>query len=457
MQPFPAFHTESFRRENARRQSVTGLFGHPLVFLALHVPLAFVVSASSALSTLHAAIAFLVGLWVTVMGRHVERVAYAAAYIIGAEVLWRMTGATVPWEFGKYATAALFILWLARHDRLQGPLLPFLYFVLLLPSSVFTLLNEDLGYARERISFNLSGPFTLMVCALFFSHVRLDAVQLQKLRLALIGPIISIATIAIFATLTNPDLVFTGESNNGTSGGYGPNQVSAALGLGSLLILFFVLEARASRFIRGALFAILIGMAAQSAMTFSRGGLYNAVGAALTGFVCLVRDVRVFGKILALSVILACLAVFVIIPKLDKFTDGAIIERFENTDPTNRDHIIEADLQIWREHPLFGVGPGQGHIYRRAIMYGADAHTEFSRLFAEHGFLGLLALVLLLVAGAREFLETRGPNAKAVKASGIMWSILYMLNAAMRLAAPSFLFGFAFANLTLDDEAEADK
>lgn len=450
------YPTESLRRVAAERRSVLGFQLHPLVFLALHVPLAFVVSSSSALSTVHAGIVFLVGLWVTVMGRRVEHVAYAAAYVVGAEVLWRMTSASVPWEFGKYATAAMFILSLARRDRLQGPLLPFLYFVLLLPSSVLTLLNQDLGYARERISFNLSGPFTLMVCALFFSHLRLDAVQLQKLRLALIGPVISIATIAIVATLTNPDLVFTGESNNATSGGYGPNQVSAALGLGALLILFFVLEARANRLIRLVLFTLMIGMAAQSAMTFSRGGLYNAVGAALVGFMCLVRDARALGKIFVLLLLVGLLAVFVVIPRLNDFTDGAIVERFQNTDPTNRDHIIEADLQIWREHPLFGVGPGQGHIFRRAIIYGADAHTEFSRLIAEHGFLGFLALMLLLVSGARALLSTCGPNAKAVKASGVVWSLLYMLNAAMRLAAPSFMFGLVFATLLLDEAGEEE-
>jgi hypothetical protein len=431
-----------------------GLRVHPLVLLVLHAPLGLLMSEVPAVSTAHAAATFLVGVWIAAMGRRLEQVAYEGAYIVGAEVLWRMTGAQIPWEFGKYATAAVLLISMARRSRLQGPMLPFLYFVLLLPSCLLTLLGETLGEAREQISFNLSGPFALMVSALFFSDLRLDAEQVQRLRLALLGPVIGIAAIAMFVMLTNPDLVFTGESNNATSGGYGPNQVSAALGLGAMLLVFFVMEARAGRALRVALFALMVVLAAQSALTFSRGGLYNAVGGVLLGLVFLMRDARSLVKLLAVAALLVGTATFYVLPKLDEFTDGALMRRFESTDPTNRDTIIDADLQIWSEHPLLGVGPGQGPAYRKVISYGAAAHTEFSRLFAEHGFFGFVSLVLLLAAGARALVDSGGPQARAVKASMIGWSLLYMLNAAMRLAAPSFLFGLAFANLDLDEQGE---
>lgn len=435
---------------------VGGFRLNPLVFLAAHIPLALLMSQFPFVSTIHAAATFIVSLWFAAMGRRVEQVAYAGAYIVGAEVLWRMTGAQTFWEFGKYAVVALFIISMARRSRLQGPLLPFLYFALLLPSCVLTLMSESLGEARQQISFNLSGPLALMVSALFFSHVKLDAERLQWLRLALIAPIISIATIAIYATLTNPDIIFTGESNNATSGGYGPNQVSAALGLGAMLVLFFVLEAYTSRLMRFMLFAVMIALATQSALTFSRGGLYNAVGGAVLGFAFLARDLRSSFKFILLAVVLFTVATYVVLPRLDDFTGGAITERFDSVDPTNRDHIVEADLQIWREHPVFGVGPGQGPIFRRAILYGAVSHTEFTRLIAEHGLLGLASMALLLLSGARGLKKTRGAKGRAVKASCIGWSLLYMLNAAMRLAAPSLLFGLAFANLDFEERATPD-
>lgn len=429
---------------------------HPLVLLAAHVPLAMVMAQSPIISTIHAVAVFLVGLWLAVMGRRIEPVAYIAAYIAGAEVLWRMTGARVPWEFGKYGVAALFLISMARHSRLHGPLLPFLYFVLLVPSSVLTLINEPLGEARQQISFNLSGPFALMVSALFFSHLKLDGEHMQWLRLAFIAPIIAIAVIALSSMLSNPELVFTGESNNATSGGYGPNQVSAALGLGAMLLLFFVLEAQASTFIRLVLSGTMLMLAAQSAMTFSRGGLYNAVGGIVMGFLILARDVRSMVKIMIVATLLIGTATLYVIPRLDEFTDGALTRRFESTDPTNRDHIVSADLQIWKEHPLLGVGPGQGPDYRKAIFYGAVAHTEFTRLFAEHGFLGFISLILLLSMGVQTVIQSTGIKAKAAKASLITWALLYMLNAAMRLAAPSFLFGLAFATFDLDGEAEEE-
>lgn len=432
---------------------------HPLVLLAAHIPLALVIAQSPIISTLHAIAVFIIGLWVAVMGRRLEHLAYVTAYITGAEVLWRMTGAYVPWEFGKYGVAALFLISMARYSRLHGPMLPFLYFIFLVPSSALTLISEPLGAARQQISFNLSGPFALMVSALFFSHLKLDGEQMQWLRLAFIAPIIGIAVIALSSTLTNPELVFTGESNNATSGGYGPNQVSAALGLGAMLLLFFLIEAQASNFIRIVLFLTMLVLATQSAMTFSRGGLYNAVGGIVVGFLFLARDMRSMVKIVLIASLLIGTATLYVIPRLDDFTDGALTRRFESTDPTNRDHIVDADLQIWKEHPLLGVGPGQGPNYRKAIFYGAVAHTEFSRLFAEHGFLGFISLLLLFFMGAQTIFQSTGIKAKAAKASVLTWSVLYMLNAAMRLAVPSFLFGLAFTNLDLDeaDEEESDE
>lgn len=435
------------------RESAPALWGSPLVILAAHVPLALLMSEYRVIGTLHAWATFFFGLWLAASGRSAARVAYVAGYVVGAEVLWRMTGAQTPWEFGKYAAAAMFIVSMARAGRLRGPKLPFAYFALLLPSCALTLLAESWGEAREQISFNLSGPFALMTCALFFSQLRLSAAQLQRLRLALVAPVVGIAAIAISATL-GTEVVFTGESNNMTSGGFGPNQVSSALGLGAMLLLFYVLQARAARVSRAALFVVMIVLATQCAMTFSRGGLYNAAGGALCGFLFLAKDARAALRIALVAALIAGAAVFYVVPKLDEFTGGAIVERFENTDSTNRDHIVEADLQIWEEHPLMGVGPGQGPAFRRAILYGAVSHTEFSRLFAEHGLLGCVSLALLLIAGVKVVFESSDARARSVKATGVAWGLLYMITAAMRLAAPSFLFGLAFAQLNFCERGE---
>jgi hypothetical protein len=57
-------------------------------------------------------------------------------------------------------------------------------------------------------------------------------------------PAVSIAALALFGILTNPDITFNTESNFATSGGFGPNQVSSMLGLGALSLLFFLGDRR---------------------------------------------------------------------------------------------------------------------------------------------------------------------------------------------------------------------
>src|SRR6186997_2370656 len=73
-----------------------------IIFSVSHIPLALLIYRSTMIATVHALTTFAVGLWWSMSGsRNVPRVVYTAAYIVGAEVLWRMTGATVFWEFGK--------------------------------------------------------------------------------------------------------------------------------------------------------------------------------------------------------------------------------------------------------------------------------------------------------------------------------------------------------------------
>ena len=139
---------------------------HPLGLLAvtaLHAGLAVAFRRWPMLATLHAAGTFLLGT-VLLLGTSPHRVVYVVSYLIGAEVLWRMAGARVPWEFGKYAAIALLggaIVRLGVRPRTAGP--PVTYFLLLLPSVWLTLAQRDASAARGEVSFNLAGPFLLTV------------------------------------------------------------------------------------------------------------------------------------------------------------------------------------------------------------------------------------------------------------------------------------------------------
>jgi O-antigen ligase len=433
-------------------------FAGVLALLALHVPLAVLMEYFPLVGTLHALGTTGLGLWWAVTRRPLVRVAYVGAYIAGAEVLWRMTGAHVFWEQGKYATTAIFLLALLRHRRLIGPPMPLLYFGLLLPSTLLTMENMDPMAARNTLSFNLSGPFALMVSALFFSHVKLSTAQVHRLFRMLLAPSVGIASVAALSMVTAADLHFGGKSNLTTSGGFGPNQVSSVLGMGFLLCLLSVLNGRIGWWQRGLMFGTAVVLAAQSALTFSRGGLYDAGAGASLALLCLLRDPRARAKVLVVTALLLIGTQFVLLPRLDAFTGGSLSQRFTDTGMTGRDLIMQADLRIWQENPMFGVGPGQAAYLRQVAVSGhaSAAHTEFTRLLSEHGTLGLVALLLLLAMAVRNLQRARGARNKAVVAAMIGWSFLYMFNAAMRLMMPAFALGLTFATVCPEEKHVRD-
>jgi len=358
-----------------------------------------------------------------------------------------MASANVYWEVGKYGLAAIFLVAILRSGRLSGPVLPFVYLLLLVPASLITLGEVGPAGSHDLLSGNLSGPIALMVAAWFFSRVKLSKTELQRLLLALISPVVGVAAYAVFHMQAVAKLTFNNQSSLATSGGFGPNQVSATLGLGFLFAFLFILLRKTEWKLKIVVFAAMVFMGIQSALTFSRGGLYNAAGAAILATLFLMRDARSRVKLVLVAGVLFLATNYIILPKLDDFTGGALSTRFQNTQVTGRDHIAMAELEAFKENPILGVGMGQGRKYS-----GRVAHTEFTRLLAEHGMLGLSAIAILFITGLSNLRRARSLENKAVVVATVAWSFLFMLNAGMRLVAPSFAFGLAFATLLTDDD-----
>jgi len=191
---------------------------------------------------------------------------------------------------------------------------------------------------------------------------------------------------------------------------------------------------------------LLVGIAlfllAQSALTFSRGGLYDAAGTLGIALFLFARDGKRRLRLIVLTAILLFAAIFVLLPRLDDFTGGALSSRFESVDLTGRDRIAWEELAYWAQNPIFGIGAGRTH-----EMVHAAPHTEFARLVAEHGIFGIGAMVILLILGLQNFKRAPERESRAVVASLIAWSCLFMLNAGMRLVAPSFMFGLSFVTV----------
>jgi hypothetical protein len=420
---------------------------YPLLLLAAHVPLALAMHASPYLGGLHGVVTLCIGLLWAGRGSRPELVGYIGAYITGSEVLWRMSEAPIPWEFAKYATAAIFILALLRMPGSRSRFLPIAYFVLLVPSIMVTVPELAFGEARREISFNMSGPFALMVSSLFFSRVSITRDQLRRLLAVGICPIVGVLAIALFSTLSASTIRFDNEANDITSGGFGPNQVSSLLGLGALMAFLLAIDHTQKGLLRLLMLLLLILFLVQSALTLSRGGLYMAVGGMLLASFWLLRNSRVRLSVICLLAILSIGAKFVILPLLDEFTEGAVSARFERVDSTGRDVLIQADVDAWKENPLLGLGPGRSRDYHELIWQKAASHTEFTRLLSEHGTLGLAALIILLLMGVQNLRRKQLPENRAIIVSMVFYSFSFMLINAMRLVAPAFTFGLGFLSV----------
>ncbi|MCM3874371.1 MAG: O-antigen ligase family protein [Pyrinomonadaceae bacterium] len=433
----------------SRRASVRDLDWFAFTLLALHIPLALVIHKLPVVSTVHGLILVSLGIYWAARNQP-QRVAYAAAYIVGAEVLWRMTKSQVFWEFGKYATSGIFILFLLLSRRRRLAKMPLVYFGLLMPSTVLTILA--LGNSPElqkALSFYLSGPLALAAAWCFFAQLKLSTNQLQRIFLSLLCPTLSVATVALSTTLTQTDLKFTDESNFATSGGFGPNQVAGALGMGVVFAFLWLLTNKAGWINRIMIFAVLGFLSIQAALTFSRGGLYNAAGSTVLASFYLLRDRRSRGRVIIAVGAILLVAFFVVLPHLENFTGGALSTRFKNVNVANRDTIIRSDLLLWQENPILGVGPAMAALHRRM------PHTELTRLLAEHGIFGLTALGILVFSAVQSVRRARGSQGKALAGSMASFSLLFMLDKAMRLAVPSFAFGLSFATVVSDQESRS--
>jgi O-antigen ligase len=440
----PLASSPAIRRPWSRLAAVPKRDRYLLLFVLIHVPVAIWLRSQGPTATAHALAVLALGVGCVTVRYRPELAVSAAAYIVGAEVIWRMAGISIFWEFSKYGVTLILLLAFARlpHYRTTSWWALF-YLALLVPSVGLTIEQLGLSLARDAISFNLSGPFSLAVAVLFFSSVRADSLDLERVVFALLAPIVGVLAICSYSTVTASYIYFEAESNFATSGGFGPNQVSALLGLGALLSLLLAFQ-RSRPWMRWTFFGLTAAFLVQGVLTFSRGGVLNAV--ICISFLCvhLVQQPRVRTLVLGILGLFTFLGAMFIVPRLNEWTGGALEERYSSTSGGLRQTIVEEELELWKENPLMGVGPGMSKYYRADLLgFEVASHTEFTRLLSEHGTLGLLALLVLIGIAGRAYLRAPTVLEKAWVASFSGWAFIEMSHSAMRIAAISLLFGLA--------------
>lgn len=435
---------QSVQKTKVQREVLTR-GGKIFLLLLAHIPLAFLLRNYQIFSTIHAIIILVIGLWIALTSKEIKGVIPVVAYITGAEVLWRMTGANIIWEFGKFGTVAILLVALLKHRKIERVGLPELYLFLLLPGILVT--TNVFGFTtitREMISANLSGPLAAVMCMVYFRQLKTNVAEFGSWMWWVIFPIISILTLASFSTITATEINFGTESVFTTSGGYGPNQVSGLLGLGALLSLMLAIHEKKAT-IRNLALLLSIALLTQGVLTFSRGGIVNVFIAVPLAFLHLLGSPKKFTRVIFVILVIVSLAYFYLLPQLQEFTGGSLETRYTNISLTGREDVAMADLNLWLRNPIFGVGVGLSagaRDYSRTIA----THTEYTRLLAEHGIFGLIALMCLVVLMLNAYRKVPDAYSRTWFVAIASWPLLHMVHSATRVVGVSFLLGLALVN-----------
>lgn len=415
-------------------------------FVALHLVLGVGGALNRNVATAHFVLTVLVGLGAMFTARRLSVVVAVAAYGGVSDVYWRMTNSSAPWEASKYLFAlgavVLVVRFVRRPTRAQ---LPLVFLALLVPSMVLTIFAEGLGRARDLISFNEMGLISFGIGALAFRRLIASRTDAWNLGWIVTGPMVAGLGVVMHALITNPRIGFTDESNFAATGGYGPNQVSSLLGL---LVLMCILLSflRPARALWPLLVALGIGALWGSFLTFSRGGVYSLVlaggGMLLAGVGS--RGVRV--RSLA-ALVVSATALVVVFTSANDFSGNWLRTRYEDSNTTGRSDIAGMDLDVLAAHPLLGVGSGRAPEFRARDSAGsgqvrldtAAVHTEFTRVLAEHGVLGMFTLALLGAMLVQAYRRSRCQWNRLMVAGLSIWALTTMMHAATRLGAVSVM------------------
>ena len=388
-----------------------------------------------------------------------------SAYMVGAEVLFRMSGGMLFYELPKYSILLFLAIGLYIERKRHHVSVSYLIYILLL---LIGIAFVDIPYyesIRKAVAFNLSGPILLGLCAIYFYKRAISFDTLLDMLFVMLLPIISMLSLLYFKSPDVRQISFGGGANYAASGGYGPNQVSTILGLGIFILavlLFFKKRVFAILAIDVLLFMYL---SYRGLITLSRGGMLTAI-IALTAFIfyfIMAREDKV-KQLVKYAGLIAVFGIALFVYTADA-TGGMLVNRYTNKNAagttkkdisTGRIDLFKSELENFYEHPFFGIGVG-GSKYDRMEEEGvvAASHNEVSRLLSEHGMIGLVILFLLIVIPAGHILS-QPYLARAFLSAFLLFWFLTINHSAMRIAFPAFIYGLSLININFSNEEETN-
>lgn len=391
-----------------------------------------------------------------------------AAYFMSLEVVLRVNKGSLSYEMGKYGVIFLLLCGLIFQKKPHFIPRQYLIFLVLLVPALTMVEFPTIDEARKAILFNLSGPICLAVSAMYFYKRPVNKEGLFRMLVYMMLPIFSLGIILFFKTPDLSTVKFSTESNAALSGGFGPNQVSTILGLGIFIGAFAFLSGFSLTGFKIIDIGIVLFLSLRGLLTFSRGGIVAAIlglAAALFFILKYKQDKKLMMQIVVGGFAVGIAGLF-IWNYTNEVTGGTLALRYQGrsaNDPnkvqftSGRIDIIEHELEAFGKYPILGTGVGMGKIFR-VSQGGKDlaAHTEYTRLIAEHGIYGVFALLILLFTPLAHFFGLN-KETKYLMTSFMIIALFTMFHGAMRLAMPGFIYGFALINLTFESTRQRPK
>jgi O-antigen ligase len=424
-----------------------------LYLVALHAFLGFVFFLFPVFSKVYGIAILVFGTYYITQSKNKNNEALLmAAYAVSAEIMLRMTGGTFVNEYGKYLVMFFLFLGMLFSGFSRNALVYWLFLFFLVPSVVLSTVTLDITTdVKKAIVFNISGPVCLGFSAIYCYKRELSFQRLLGVITAFSLPLLCLVTYLYFYTPNIQDVVTGTQSNFETSGGFGPNQVATILGLG-IFIFFVQLMLNSSngilQIINGGL---VLFFAYRGLITFSRGGIYTGVAMVLLLLTILYFQANFQTKPkIAGIIVLSFLATLAVWSYSSIKTNGLLDKRYANQDAAGREKksqlsgreiLIESELNMFYENPILGVGVGKNKELRKS-QTGIDlaTHNEITRMLAEHGTLGIVGLLILVITPLYLFAVDR-QNILAL--SFFVFWLLTINHAAMRLSAPAFIYALS--------------
>ncbi|WP_035758718.1 O-antigen ligase family protein [Flavobacterium tegetincola] len=432
-----------------------------LIAILTHVGMGFLFFFFPFVGYLYGLFALVAGvIYIVNTGNKNNEVLLMAAYFTGIDVYLKMIGATILNEYGKYTVIIFMLLGILYKGFAKASFLYVAFLLLLLPAIFIgaETLSLDVNI-RKAIAFNITGPACLGLASIYTFRRSITIERMLDVLTMLLLPLIAMLVNLFLYTPSIKDVVTNTQSNFETSGGFGPNQVSTVLGLGMFIAFVQLLLASKSKtfqVINGILVALF---AFRCIVTFSRGGMITGLlmMAVLLLVLYRITNFNAKGKIIAITGA-SMLAGLLIWGYTSIQTMGLIDKRYANEDVngrkkssnlSGRELLIESEFDMFLDNPFLGVGVGRNKEVREEESgIKAPTHNEITRLLAEHGSLGLIAFLILLVTPLILYLGNK------LQIFALLFTIFWLLtinHAAMRIAAPAFVYSLALLNVRFSE------